>query len=87
MAIIKPMVKKSPANSLEAQIASIIEQYKENIPIDNDRNRLAFSLFNFMNGTGDSPEISVSSTKIKIEGLTKSQLAEKLNKDLKAIRK
>jgi hypothetical protein len=87
MAIIKPMVKKSPTNSLEVQIASIIEQYKENIPIDNDRNRLIFSLFNFMNGTGDPPEISVDSTKIKIEGLTKNQLAAKLSEDLKAIKK
>ncbi len=85
MAVIKPIVKKSPADSLEVQINSIVEQYKENIPIDNDRNRLVFSLFNFMNGTGDAPEISVDSTKIKVEGLTKNQLAAKLSEDLKTI--
>ena len=36
-----------------------------------------------MSGEGDAPEILVKSTKIKIEGITKEELAKKISEELK----
>lgn len=82
-----PSVRPFPEDSLEKQVYNIVEKYKENIPIMNDRNRLGYNLFKYMSGEGDSPEILVKSTKIKIVGITKEELAQKLNTELKAIKK
>ncbi|MGE5354135.1 MAG: hypothetical protein ACM3P0_18760 [Acidobacteriota bacterium] len=82
-----PSVKPFPEDSLEKQVYNIVEKYKENIPIMNDRNRLGYNLFKYMSGEGDSPEILVKSTKIKIVGMTKEELAQKLSADLKAVKK
>ncbi|HEX2867707.1 MAG TPA: hypothetical protein VHO03_11735 [Ignavibacteriales bacterium] len=82
-----PSVKPFPEDSLEKQVYNIVEKYKENIPIMNDRNRLGYNLFKYMTGEGDSPEILVKSTKIKIVGMTKEELAEKLTKELKSVKK
>ena len=38
-----------------------------------------------MSGEGDSPEILVKSTKIKIEGMTKAELAKRLTEELSKI--
>jgi hypothetical protein len=59
----------------------------ENIPIVNDRNRLGFNLYKYMKGEGDKPEILVKSTKIKIIGITKEELARKLSEALTKIEK
>jgi len=80
-----PATNPAPANSLEKRVYSLVETYKENIPIMNDRNRLAFNLINYLNGAGDSPAVLVSSAKIKIEGISKNELAKKLEEDLKQI--
>lgn len=82
-----PSVKQFPEDSLEKKVYSIVDNYKQYVPIANDRNRLAYTLFKFVNGEGDNPEILVSSTKIKIEGISKQELAAKLNSDLKEIKK
>ena len=81
-----PATKLFPANSLEKQCYNITEMLKENIPIMNDRNRLGYCLFKYMRGEGDSPEILVSSTKIKIEGITKPELAKKITDELTKIK-
>ncbi|MGE5431914.1 MAG: hypothetical protein ACM3QX_12610 [Syntrophomonadaceae bacterium] len=82
-----PSVKPFPEDSLEKQVYNIVEKYKENIPIMNDRNRLGYNLFKYMRGEGDSPEILVKSTKIKIVGMTKEELAQKLITELKSVKK
>ncbi|MCU7496980.1 MAG: hypothetical protein HF314_06575 [Ignavibacteria bacterium] len=82
-----PSVKPFPEDSLEKQVYNIVEKFKENIPIMNDRNRLGYNLVKYMSGEGDSPEILVKSTKIKIVGMTREELAQKLNTELKAVKK
>ena len=82
-----PSTKNFPDDSLEKQCYNIVEKYRENIPIDNDRNRLGFCLFKFMSGEGDNPYVLVKTTKIKVEGITKEELAGNLKKDLEAINK
>lgn len=74
-----------PEDSLEKKCYSIAEKYREYIPIDNDRNRLGFSLYKFMTNEGDNPYVLVKSTKIKLNGITKEELAGKIKKDLEAI--
>ncbi len=80
-----PATKLFPANSLEKQCYNITEMFKENIPIMNDRNRLGYCLFKYMKGEGDAPEILVNSTKIKVEGIAKPELAKKLAEELSKI--
>ncbi|MFA3782352.1 hypothetical protein ABRY23_04730 [Melioribacteraceae bacterium 4301-Me] len=77
-----PAVKKFPKDSIESRVYSIAEKFKEFIPIPNDRNRLGFNLYRFVKGEGDPPEILVSSTKIKIVGISKEELAQKIREEL-----
>ena len=81
-----PVNSKAPEDSLEHQVYSIVEKYSKNIPIANDRNRLAFNLFNYMNGQGDPPHIVLESAKIKIEGIGKDELVELLDYQLKSLK-
>ncbi len=81
-----PATKFFPESSLEKQCYNIAEMFKENIPIMNDRNRLGFNLYRYMKGEGDAPEILVRTTKIKIEGLTKDELAKKISEELKKVK-
>ena len=81
-----PATKFFPESSLEKQCYNIAEMFKENIPIMNDRNRLGFNLYRYMKGEGDAPEILVRTTKIKIEGLTKEELARKISEELKKVK-
>lgn len=80
-----PATKVFPESTIEKKCYNIVEMFKENIPIMNDRNRLGYNLYKFMTGEGDSPEILVKSTKIKIEGMTKEELANRLTEELKKI--
>lgn len=77
-----PKTKLFPADSKEKQVYNIVEQLAENIPIPNDRNRLGYNLFKYVTGQGDAPEILVRTTKIKIVGIKKEELAKKLNEEL-----
>ncbi len=79
-----PAVKKFPKDSIESQVYSIAEKFKEYIPITNDRNRLGFNLYRFVKGEGDPPEILVNSAKIKVVGISKEELAKKLSAELAA---
>lgn len=81
-----PKVKKAPADSLESKVYSMIENYKEYIPIDNDRNRLSFCLVKFLSGEGDEPEITLKSAKINVEGISNKDLAKKLDEELAKIK-
>ena len=64
--------------SIESQVYAIVDQFKDNIPLPNDRNRLAFCLYKYVKGVGYSPEILVKTTKIKIEGISEKELGVKL---------
>jgi hypothetical protein len=77
-----PKTKIFPADTKEKQVYNIVEQLAENIPVPNDRNRLGYCLYKYVTGQGDNPEILVRSTKIKIVGLKKEELAIKINDEL-----
>ena len=82
-----PATKYFPENSLEKQCYKITDLFIENIPVTNDRYRLGYCLYKFMKGEGDKPEILVKSTKIKIIGISKEELACKLTEALAKIEK
>ena len=73
--------------SIEKQVYSIVDEYKDNIPVSSDRNRLAFCLYKYVNGEGDTPEILVKTTKIQIEGISERELASKLNEKVSIVKK
>ncbi len=80
-----PGVKEFPAESLEKKVYSIVEGFAEYMPVQNDRNRLGYCLFKYMNGEGDEPNIALKSAKIKVEGISVSELAEKISSELRKI--
>lgn len=81
------MTETQTSLSIEKQVYSIVDEFKDNIPIPNDRNRLAFCLYKYVNGEGDSPEILVKTTKIKIEGISEKELATKLKEKVSSVEK
>ena len=74
-------------DSLEKKVYNLVESFKDNIPIINDRNRLGFNIYKYMSGEGDNPEVLVKSTKIELKGISPKDLAQKLNDHLKLIQK
>jgi hypothetical protein len=80
-----PGVKEYPENSIEKKCYNIAEMFKEFIPIMNDRNRLGFCIYKYIKGEGDKPDVLVSSTKIKIVGISKEELAAKLTEEINKI--
>ncbi len=81
-----PKMKVSLSNSLEIKIYDLVENFREFIPRENDRNRLAYSLFLFAKGEGDLPEVSVKSSKILLNGISEEELAQKLSDFLSVIK-
>lgn len=81
-----PKVKKAPEDSLESKIYSMVENYKEFIPVTNDRNRLAFCLVKFLNGEGDEPKTTLKNAKINFEKISLDELAKKLDQELAKIK-
>ncbi len=81
-----PKVKHFPDDSLEKKVYNIVESFKDNLPIMNDRNRLAFSLYKYLKGEGDSPIIAVKTNKLKIVGTTAEELAKRLDDELQKIK-
>jgi len=77
-----PKTNFFPSDSKEKQVYNLVEALAENIPIPNDRNRLGYCLYKYVTGQGDNPEILVRTTKIKIVGIEKEELAKKLNEEL-----
>ncbi len=77
-----PKVKKAPEDSLESKVYAMVETFKEYIPTPNDRNRLSYCLFKYLNGEGDAPKILLKTSKINYEGISKEELAKKLDEEL-----
>jgi len=82
-----PPTKSFPDDSIEKQVYNIVEKFKDQIPVINDRNRLSYYLFKYMNGEGDHPDISVKSSKINITGITHEELATRLSNELESVKK
>jgi hypothetical protein len=80
-------VREFPENSLEKQVYNFVDTLAEFLPIQNDRYRLGYCLFKYLNGEGDKPEILMVTQKLKLNGITKNELAAKLNEGLKNIQK
>jgi hypothetical protein len=55
------------------------------LPIANDRNRLGFGLYKYLEGEGDPPAVLLRSSKLKIEGITIDEFAKKLSSDLEKL--
>lgn len=81
-----PKVKPFPDDSLEKKVYNIIESFKEFLPIMNDRNRLAFSLYKYLKGEGDEPLTAVKTNKLKIVGISVEELAKKIDEEIKKIK-
>jgi hypothetical protein len=81
-----PKVKKAPADSLESKVYSLIENYKEYIPITNDRNRFAYCMVKYLNGEGDAPVITLKTAKINVKGISIPDLAKELDEELAKIK-
>jgi hypothetical protein len=80
-----PKTKDFPESSLEKKAYKIVEQFAEYFPVMNDRNRLGFGLYKYLDGEGDPPDILLRSSKLKIEGITIDELAKKISDELEKI--
>lgn len=79
-------VKEFPEESLEKKVYAMVESLSENLPLMNDRNRLAFALLNYLNGTGDSPAITIRNNKLTLENINVSELESILEQKLSEIK-
>jgi hypothetical protein len=82
-----PKTKEFPQSSIEKKVYNLVELFAEQLPIPNDRIRLAFSLYKYLSGEGDPPEVLVASLKLQIEGISEDELAQKISEELKKITK
>jgi hypothetical protein len=80
-----PVVKEFSEDTVEKKVYNLVDSLQEYIPIPNDRYRLGFGLYKYVLGDGDAPEVLVNSTKIRIEGIDKKELAEKLTEGISNI--
>lgn len=78
-----PGVNPAPEQSIEKKVYDIVDKFKDHLPLVNDRYRLGFTLYKFVKGEGDPPEVLVKSTKIKLEGISEAEFAKKLAEELK----
>jgi hypothetical protein len=81
-----PGVNPAPEHSIEKKVYDIVDKFKDNLPVLNDRYRLGFTLYKFVKGEGDPPEVLVKSTKIKLEGISEAEFAKKLAEELKNLK-
>lgn len=81
-----PKVKKAPEDSREAKVYSAVEKFKEYIPVPSDRNRLSYCLLKYLNDEGDAPIITLKTSKINFEGISREELAKKLDEELDKIK-
>ena len=81
-----PATKLFPEDSIEKKVYNLVDKFKEYLPIENDRNRLGFSLYKYVTGEGDKPQILVKSTKIKVEGISLDELAKKITEEIDKIK-
>ena len=82
-----PGTSNFPADSIEKQVYTIIENLSDYLPVMNDRNRLGYALFKYMQGEGDSPFITLKNAKVKIQGIELEDLAKKISAELDKITK
>ena len=80
-----PSVNPTPEQSIEKKVYDIVDKFKEHLPVVNDRYRLGFTLYKFVKGEGDPPEVLVKSTKIKLQGISEAEFAKKLAEELKRL--
>lgn len=81
-----PKVKKAPEDSVESKVYSLVESLAEYVQIPNDRNRLAYCLFKYLNNEGDEPKITLKNAKINYSGISLENLAKKLDEGLSKIK-
>ena len=81
-----PARENFPEDSIEKKVYNIVEGLSEYLPVVNDRNRLGFSLYKYVKGEGDHPNILVRTTKIKIEGISEEELAAKISVGIEKIK-
>ena len=77
-----PKVNPAPEQSIEKKVYDIVDKLKDYLPVLNDRYRLGFTLYKFVKGEGDPPEVLVKSTKIRLEGISAKEFAKKLTEEL-----
>lgn len=81
-----PSVNPAPEQSIEKKVYAIVDKFKDHLPVVNDRYRLGFTLYKFVKGEGDPPEVLVKSTKIKLVGISEAEFANKLAEELKNLK-
>ena len=81
-----PSVNPAPEHSIEKKVYDIVDKFKDHLPVLNDRYRLGFTLFKYVTGEGDPPEVLVKSTKIKVQGITLEEFAKKLSEEIQKIK-
>lgn len=72
--------------SLEKKIYQIVEDLGEFLPGINDRNKLGFSLYKYVTGEGNHPLDIEQSSNLKIKGISKDELFDKINLALKKLK-
>jgi hypothetical protein len=77
-----PNTREFSESSREKKVYNLVEQFAEFLPVTNDRNRLGFGIYKYLEGEGDPPAVLLRSSKLKIEGITIDKLAEKLSAEL-----
>ena len=70
----------------EKKAYNLIEKFADHLPIPNDRNRLGYGLFKYLEGEGDPPEVLLRSSKLKIVDITIDELAKKLSAGLEGLK-
>lgn len=77
-----PNTREFSDSTKEKKAYNLVEKFSEYLPIANDRNRLGYGLFKYLEGEGDPPAVLLKSSKLKIEGITIDELAKKLSAEL-----
>ena len=81
-----PKTREFSESSQEKKAYNLVEQFAEYLPIANDRNRLGFGLYKYLEGEGDPPEVLLRSSKLTIEGITLDELAKKISDELEKLK-
>lgn len=81
-----PKVRKFPEDSVESRVYALVESLDKYIEIPNDRNRLAYCLYKYLNNEGDEPQITLKNAKINFSGISFEELAKKLDEGLEKIK-
>jgi len=81
-----PGTKLFPEDSLEKKVYNTVDKFREYLPIENERNRLGFALFKYVTNEGDEPRITLKSNKVKLEGITLEDLAQKIKIEIDKIK-